>query len=159
MTIRPALPDDVPAVLPLVARTCAFHEQLNPARYPFKPQAEPMYRRWLGERATDPRSAFFVAEREGNIVAFIVGGVEQEIPIYRLSEYGYLYDLWVEPEYRHEGIARQLVMLAIERYREIGVKQVRLEVSEGNTAAKALFLSCGLKPSTTEMLVELATPS
>ena len=48
-----------------------------------------------------------------------------------------------------------MVTLAVERFREIGVKQVRLNVLAGNDPARALFASCGFRPSITEMLIEL----
>jgi len=54
--------------------------------------------------------------RPGRLVGFLVGTVEREIPVFRLQQFGFIHDLWVEPEYRHEGIARQLVMLAVERF-------------------------------------------
>jgi NAD(P)-dependent dehydrogenase (short-subunit alcohol dehydrogenase family) len=50
-----------------------------------------------------------------SLVAFSIGTVEREIPIYRLDKFGFIHDLWVEPEYRNEGVARQMVMLAVER--------------------------------------------
>lgn len=153
MDIRPATADDVPAVLPMVAKVCAFHEGLDPQKYAFLPHPEERYRNWLTTRATDDQSAFFVAERERRLVAFLVGTVEGEIPIYRIKRYGFIHDLWVEPEYRNEGIARQLVMLAVERFREMGVPQVRLDTAAQNAVARKLFEACGFRPSTTEMLL------
>lgn len=57
--------------------------------------------------------------------------------------------------YRHEGIARQMTMLAMEKFRDMGVKQIRLETADANEPARKLFASCGFRPSTTEMLAEL----
>ena len=114
-----------------------------------------MYRRWLTARAGDSRSVFLVAEREGNLVAFLVGTVEAEIPVYTLVEYGFIHDLWVEEAYRHEGVGRQMAMLAVETFRRIGVKQVRLDTAARNDAARGLFSSCGFRPSVTEMLIEV----
>ena len=67
MEIRPATPQDVPDVLPMVAKVCAFHEALDPAKYGFRDQPERMYDRWLVARAKDPRAVFLVADagREG----------------------------------------------------------------------------------------------
>ena len=31
----------------------------------------------------------------------VVATVEAEIPIYRLKEFGFIHDLWVEPDYRN----------------------------------------------------------
>jgi ribosomal protein S18 acetylase RimI-like enzyme len=155
MDIRPARPEDVPAVLPMVAKICALHEAWDPAKYGFLPHPEERYHRWLTARADDPRAVFLVADHDSRIVAFLIGTIDQEIPIYRLKEYGFIHDLWVEEEYRHEGIARQMVMLAIERFKSTGVTQIRLDTAAPNEAARKLFASCGFRPSTTEMLMEL----
>ena len=156
MDIRPATPADVPAVLPMVGKVCAFHKELDPAKYGFLPNPQRMYDRWLVSRANDPRSVFLVAEaNRGRLVAFLVGTVETEIPIYRLKEFGFIHDLWVEEKYRNEGTARQMVTLAVERFREIGVKQVRLDAAWANEAARGLFAACGFRPSIVEMLIEL----
>ena len=119
------------------------------------------YRNWLIWRTKDRRSVFLVADAAADgakrriCCAFLVGGVQGEIPIYRIKEFGFIYDLWVEERYRNEGIARQMVTLAIEQFRKIGVTQVRLDTAFQNTAAQNLFKSCGFRPSITEWLIEL----
>jgi ribosomal protein S18 acetylase RimI-like enzyme len=155
MNIRPATPTDIPAVLPMVTKLAELHEGWDPQRYDYKPEPAAMYRRWLSARAIDPRSVFLVAERETRIVAFLIATVVETIPIYRLAETGYIHDLWVEPEYRNEGVARQMTMLAIEKFREMGVKQIRLETATANEAARKLFESCGFRVSSIEMLREV----
>jgi ribosomal protein S18 acetylase RimI-like enzyme len=154
MEIREATAEDVAGVLPMVARICAYHEGLDPEKYCFLPHPEERYRGWLKSRAADPQSVFLVAERERRLVAFLVGQVEAEIPIYRITRYGFVHDLWVEPEYRNEGIARQLAMLAVEKFREMGVPQVRLDTAAGNDAARKLFEACGFRTSRVEMLLD-----
>jgi ribosomal protein S18 acetylase RimI-like enzyme len=161
MTIRPATPADVPAVLPMVDQLAALHERWDPARYDYKPHPSQMYRRWLASRATDPESVFLVADHERLmsdvpfLVGLIVGTVEESIPIYRTPRFGFVHDLFVAEDYRNEGIGRQLAMMAIEKFRDIGVTQVRLETAAANEAARKLFASVGFRASTMEMLVEV----
>ena len=157
MEIRPAKAEDVPAVLPMVEKLCRLHESWDAAKYSFLPNIAQMYDQWLRERATHRRSVFLVAETLSpkKIVGFLIGSVEREIPIYRLKEYGFLHDLWVEPEYRHEGAARQMVMLAVEKFKEMGVEQVRLDTAAKNEAARRLFEACGFRESVREMLMEI----
>ncbi len=156
MEIRPASAADVPAVLPMVAAIAALHENWDSAKFGYKPHPEQMYRGWLTARADDPRSVFLVADRDGLLAGFLIGTVEKEIPIYRLTEFGFIHDIWVEPAYRNEGIARQLVTLAIEKFREMGVAQVRGDTAAANEPARNLLKSCGMRPSTVEMLVEVS---
>jgi ribosomal protein S18 acetylase RimI-like enzyme len=155
MEFRPATPEDVPAVLPMVRKIAAMHEKLDPAKYTFRSDPGEMYRSWLRQRATDPRSVFLVADAGTRLAGFLVGTVEDEIPIYRVEQIGFIHDLWVEEDYRHEGIGRQLVTMAIERFRDIGVQQIRCDTAWANEIARELFKTCGFRPSTAEMLIEL----
>jgi len=164
MLLRPAKIDDVPAVLPMVEAICAMHEALDPDKYGFVPNPAERYRQWLIERARDPRSVFLVADREeagpdgeARLAGFLVATTEREIPIYRLGEYGFIHDLWVEEAYRHEGLGRQLVMLAVERFEQLGLRQIRLDTAAANPAARALFTACGFRLSTMQMLCELGS--
>ncbi len=161
MNIRPATPADVPQVLPMVRRIAAFHQGIDPAKYTYKSDPGEMYRDWLGKRATDPRSVFLVADAAGReestprLVGFLVATVDREIGIYAVPEFGFIHDVWVDEKYRNEGAARQMVTLAIERFRAIGVPQVRLDVLVGNDPAMQLFAACGFRPTVTEMMIEL----
>lgn len=158
MLIRPALAQDVPALLPMVRQLTELHREWDPAKYDYLPRIEEMYEPWMRGKTTDPRAVFFVAQRENHgPVGFIIGTIEREIPIDHLREYGFIHDLWVEPAYRNEGIARQLVMSAIERYTQLGVKQIRLDTATKNDPARNLFTSCGFTPSNIELLLQLPT--
>jgi ribosomal protein S18 acetylase RimI-like enzyme len=154
--IRPAADADVPLVLPMVQRLADLHQAWDPKRYPYLADIGRRYDRWLRSRAADRRSVFLVAEvSPGKLAGFCVATVEGEIPVYRTGDIGFLHDLWVEEDYRHEGLARQMTMLLVERFREMGIKQVRLETAAANEAARALFRSCGFRVSTMEMMLEM----
>lgn len=162
MKIRSATPADVPAVLPMVAKICALHEAWDAAKYGFLPNPAQRYKRWLAQQATSDRSVFLVAECEDQssqqsraLVAFLIGTIETEIPIYRLQEYGFIHDLWVEPEARQIGLGRQLVEQALHRFAQKGIQQVRLDTAIANEAARRLFQACGFRPSTIELLAEI----
>jgi ribosomal protein S18 acetylase RimI-like enzyme len=139
----------------MVAQIAALHESWDAAKFGYKPEPQEMYRGWLTGRTRDPRSVFLVAQRQGRLVGFLVATIEQEIPIYRLREFGFIHDIWVDAAYRNEGVGRQLVMLAIERFRQLNVGQVRADTAAANDAARGLLGKCGMRPSTTEMLIEL----
>ncbi|BAY61882.1 acetyltransferase, GNAT family protein [Calothrix brevissima NIES-22] len=164
MQIRNATPADVPKVLPMVAKICALHDAWDSAKYGFLPNPEQRYQNWLGRlansdgvaNASSVRSVFLVTEDEENLVAFLVATVEREIPIYRLQEYAFIHDIWVEPEYRQKRVAKQMVMQAVERFEQMGVKQIRLDTAAINEAARKLFTSCGFRISTIEMLMEFS---
>ena len=155
MTIRPGTAEDIPAVLPLVAKTIAFHEELDPARFGAAPQAHRRYDGWMRRTAGNEDGAFFVAEDGGQVIGFVLGQIQEEYAMYRTGRYGMVHDLWVEPEHRRKGLAKALMLAALDHFRRAGIGQVRLDSAAGNGAAQRLFAECGFRPSVTEMLTEL----
>jgi ribosomal protein S18 acetylase RimI-like enzyme len=156
--IRSATPADVPAVLPMVAKICALHETWDAAKYGFLPNPEQRYEGWLKRLASSDRAIFLVAEAPENpekLIGFLVATIEKEIPIYRLKEYAFIHDLWIEEDYRRTGIAKEMVRQAIDNFKQMGVAQIRLDTAAINETARRLFSSCGFRVSTIEMLIEL----
>lgn len=155
MLIRPATPADVPAVLPMVAKICALHKTWDSAKYGFIPNPEQSYETWLQKLANQERSVFLVAETASKLVGFIAATVVTEIPIYELREFAMIHDLWIEAEYRQQGIARQMVLLTVQQFEQMGIKQIRLDTVAANEAARRLFAACGFRVSIIEMLREV----
>lgn len=159
VTIRAATVADVESVLPMVARVVALHEEWDAARYRALGDVVERYRLWLPERARDARSVFLVASAAGGagerVVGFLVAGVEGNIPIYEVVEFGFIHDMWVEPEWRCRGVAGALVREAVARFGGMGVKQVRLETAAGNEGARRVFAEAGFRVTAVEMAVEV----
>jgi ribosomal protein S18 acetylase RimI-like enzyme len=162
MVIRLANPSDIPSLLPMIAKTCALHQSWDCAKYGSVQKPERLYVDWLATLLKNRRNLCLVAEiiesgaqAPPKLVALLIATLEREIPIYSLKEFGFIHDLWVEPEYRHRGIARQMVKQAIAHFTQIGIKQIRLDTAIANDVARQLFASCGFRPSRIEMLLEL----
>jgi ribosomal protein S18 acetylase RimI-like enzyme len=162
MVIRHAEPSDIPSLLPMIAKTCALHQSWDAAKYGSVPHPEQQYYNWLASLLKNQRNLCLVAcEKESDaiasqkLIALLIATVEREIPIYSLREFGFIQDLWVEPEYRHMGIARQMLEHALAHFTKIGIKQIRLDTASANDFARSLFTSIGFRPSRIEMLLEL----
>jgi ribosomal protein S18 acetylase RimI-like enzyme len=138
----------------MVEKICALHQRWDPAKFGFVDHVVSMYGKWLTAQAKDSRSVFLVAAADGRFVAFLIGTVERAVPICRPSEYGFVRDLWVEEDYRREGVGRKVMQAAIGRFGALGIAQIRLETAAANEPARAFFASCGFRPSATEMLIE-----
>lgn len=155
MEIRSANQSDIPGILPMIAKVCALHQSWDSAKYGFLPHPERSYKKWLSNLVNDPQDLCLVAEEANQFVAFLIATVEREIPIYTLKNYAFVHDLWVEPEFRHAGIARQIVERTIAHFTQLGILQIRLDTAMANDAARKLFENCGFRVSTIELLIEL----
>jgi ribosomal protein S18 acetylase RimI-like enzyme len=159
MRFRPGTPDDIPRLIPFVSALYRLHAGWDEVKYRPRPAFETGYARWLTARATDTDSVLLVATvddaDDAPPVAFLVAEVLDEIPVFLLNRYGFIHDLWVEEMYRNEGVARQLVTLALERFKAMGVTQVRAEVATANGPAAGLLGACGFRAASTTMLAEI----
>ena len=152
MPVRTATIDDVPFVLPMVRAICDLHQRHDPERFRVVDDVIERYARWLPERATDSRSVFLVAVENGKPVGYAVSTIEPEVPIFWVPECGWIHDIWVQPEHRARGLARELVRETIRRFGALGVKQLRLHTGAFNDAARKLFAAEGFRPCVVEML-------
>lgn len=154
-SVRDATVADIPAILPMVRAICSMHEKLDPPRYAMRLDVVAMYESWLPQRIADRNSVVLVAEMDSKVVAFLVGSVESNIPIYRLDRFGFIHDVWVEPAARGLGFAKALSLRAVEEFRAIGIRQIRLETAADNPGARSLFTSCGFRVANIDMLLDL----
>lgn len=155
MIIRSAQSPDVANLLPMVAKICALHENWDAAKYGFVPHPEQRYESWLNRLIQNRRDLCLVAEINDQLIGFLIATIEQEIPIYRLKQYAFIHDLWIEAEYRRDGIAKQMVQQTIAYFQQLGITQIRLDTAHPNETARRLFAACGFRVSTIEMLIEL----
>ncbi len=155
--IRPANPADIPAIAPMVQAVCDFHAALDPVVFDYLPDVVERYRSWLPRRAADPESVLLIAEDHADAaspraVGFLVGEVLDNIPIYQTARYGFVHDLWVEPDARRKGVARALVIEAVRRFERMGVTQVRGQTAGDNEHARAMLRALGFRAASTEMV-------
>ena len=73
----------------------------------------------------------FVAESENKIVGVIIAGND--------GRRGYIYHTAVEPQYRKQGIARELVETAMQALKECGINKAALVVFERNENGNAFW--------------------
>jgi GNAT superfamily N-acetyltransferase len=152
MPVRPATIDDIPFVLPMVRAICDLHQRHDPERFRVVDDVIDRYANWLPERVTDSRSVFLVAVEAGKPVGYAVSTIEPEVPIFWVPECGWIHDIWVQPEHRDRGLARELVRATIRRFDVLGVRQLRLHTGTFNDAARKLFAAEGFRPCVVEML-------
>ncbi|HEV7885787.1 MAG TPA: GNAT family N-acetyltransferase [Solirubrobacteraceae bacterium] len=121
--MRPARPDDVPAVLSLWATS-----RSAAATTPDTPCA---VRRLV---AADP-GALLLAEMDGRIVGALIAASD--------GWRGSMYRLAVDPQHRRRGIARRLIAFGEARLRERGVPRVTALVNADDDVATTAWEALG----------------
>ncbi|MCS4542362.1 MAG: ribosomal protein S18-alanine N-acetyltransferase [Euryarchaeota archaeon] len=82
-------------------------------------------------------NGFLVAEIDEMVVGYAIGISDRN--------HGRLISIAVDPKYRKRGAGSALMRAILEQLKQIGAKEVMLEVREGNTEAIELYLSFGFE--------------
>ena len=137
LNIRPARPDDRPAVEQICAHTWEWGDYI--------PQ---VWDEWLA----DPRAVLQVGELDGQVVA--VNRV-----LFQTPDQVWLEGMRVDPERRRQGIGWQFMEHDLAYAREHGAKVVRLATGHSNTAVQAMVARVGMvRIGAAQLLVAEAMP-
>lgn len=144
MLYRPAVEPDLPAVAEMYARLDqAYRTQMAF----FFPEVEQVGQAWLDSfrRTLGRFSILYVAERDAELVGFVLGRVKRVPPYLGGVLVGEISEVWVEPPVRRAGVARKLVEQAVAWLRGQGVHSVEAQVLAGNQASLDFFQSQGFQ--------------
>lgn len=143
MTIRPMLPADYPAVDGMMAQLHRLHVEGRPDLYaPMQPvYAEAEYLRKL----EDPAMICLMAEEDGAPAGLCFVQMRRRTCMRDVPS-AYMDDLFVQPAYRHRGIAKALFRQAERIAREKGAVRLDLMVWAFNEEALRFYQSLGMRP-------------
>ncbi|HHW37023.1 MAG TPA: GNAT family N-acetyltransferase [Bacillales bacterium] len=95
---------------------------------------------------------YLVAQHGWDIMGWVLVGFD--LNFYKNTPIGFLYELYVFPSYRKNGVGKVLMKEAVDQLKTAGMKFVQLNVFAGNSA-KEMYEKLGFKDVTTLMEKEL----
>lgn len=100
------------------------------------------------------RTERWIAEGpSGEVLGYVILG---ETGFLTAEMHAFLYDIWVAPASRGQGIGKALVEWAAEWARSRGHRKIKLEVGEGNARARHVYEALGFRPERRYMAKPLA---
>jgi ribosomal protein S18 acetylase RimI-like enzyme len=158
ITIRPAVPSDLPAIGRLGALLVRTHHDLDPKRFiAVTPHTEHGYASFLGTLLTEPNALILVAELNGDVIGYSYAGVEGLDYMTLRGPAGVLHDIVVDHAHRRSGVGRMLMEATLVALEARGMPQVVLWTAEGNESAQKLFARAGFRRTMVEMTRDLQT--
>jgi diamine N-acetyltransferase len=135
ITFRPATKSDEADLLHMMRKLA----EEEPGAYYFD---EPVVRKALHDFLANPAfgKAWIFSER-ATPAGYIVLALGYSFEFHGRD--AFVDELYVEPQYRRRGIARQAMQFLEQQAREMGVKALHLEVDHGNIPALELYRGAG----------------
>lgn len=103
---------------------------------------------------SDKKKAF-IAILDNKVVGYITVVIKKQPPYWHIKKVGDISGLMVQKEYRHRGIASQLLKYAMEFFKEKNVKYYTLFTSVNNHDAIAFYKKCGMEPLYTTLVGDI----
>jgi ribosomal protein S18 acetylase RimI-like enzyme len=151
MDIRPARLDDVPAAARLAAALVRQHHAFDPDRFMLVEPVEEGYASFLRTQVDREGVVFLVAELDGAVVGYLLGGLEGRDWMLLLDDCGKIHDVYVDETARGRGIGARLVEDAVARLVAMGAPRIVLSTAWPNDVARRLFARLGFRPTMVEM--------
>jgi ribosomal protein S18 acetylase RimI-like enzyme len=153
-SVRRATKNDLEAVSVLAGQLVRMHHASDPARFFLPERVEDGYVWWLGRELERSEARVLLAERDGKVVGYAYGTLEERDWNLLIDEHGVVHDLFVAEEERRGGVGRELLDAMIRELEELGAPRVLLYTLVTNERAQQLFRSSGFRPTLLEMTRE-----
>lgn len=136
--------NDADAIAELWQQLVEYHQELD-RDLPGAAHGGPKrYARRLMQRLDDPYTRAFVAEQDGQIVGFVLGMIVDLMgDIFEEEPGGFLADIYVRPDFRHNGVGRMLVNTLSDWFRQQNIRHYDWNVAVHNEEGRAFWRSMG----------------
>jgi ribosomal protein S18 acetylase RimI-like enzyme len=131
--IRKANPNDLPAITDLAGKMVDFHRSLDNYYKPLSAYKN-LEKELAGELA-DKNSLFLVIEKDNKIIGYFRGSIEPAPAYASPKKIGVIYDIYVQKEYRKQGVGEALMKEILEWFQSKNIKNIELSVDARNNNA------------------------
>jgi ribosomal protein S18 acetylase RimI-like enzyme len=157
--IRRVEPRDEEAVARLWQALSDYHVRLDRRLSVPTGGAAEQYATRLLEQRDDPSTRAFVAEVDGRVVGYLLGAViDLQSDLFEYVDTGFIADIYIDPDYRRQGIARRLVDVINGWFVDEGVRHVEWQAAVANADAIRFWEALGGRAITVRMRMELDEP-
>lgn len=141
--IRPATLADLET---FVAHRCAMFRDMDYGEEAGLARMTPEFRALLHRWLTTGQARGWVAEQNGAAVGSALLELKEALPspLSPQSVRGYLFNVYVAPKARRQGLARRFTEAALEEARKLGLDLLELHASQD---AEGLYRSMGFEPT------------
>ena len=158
VTVRRAVPEDIPHAAALAGRLVRMHHEVDPGRFFLVADVEKGYASWFARELKRREAVLLVAVTEAGggidgstIAGYAYGAFEGRDWNLLLDEHGAIHDVYVADEHRKLGVGAALVAALVAELEALGAPRVVLSTMPSNTGAQRLFARHGFRTTFFEM--------
>ncbi len=146
LQIVPASAADIGDVLRLFGELHHYNAELDP-RFELADDWQDLVAEYLEQSAGSDESAWLIARVDTHAVGFVLVEVHYDAPLYRHRRWAEIVGLYIEPEYRGQGIAEVLMQHAYNWALQHHLCVMQLYVTASNHRAQQFYAREGFTTS------------
>ena len=156
--LRPATKADAEVLGRYGSLLVALHHGFDPKRFiEVTEMTPPRYASYLAGQIGRDDVIVLVAELNGVVRGYLYGAVEGPDYMALRGPAGCLYDLFVDPAFRSNGIGSRLFDAGVVALNQRGCVRIVLSTAHGNESAQRFFTARGFRPTMLEMTKEMVS--
>jgi GNAT superfamily N-acetyltransferase len=156
--IRTGTLDDIVEVVQLWQEFMDEHDILvvknNPALKDYVPKEEngkQLFKDYLIKLLKTGEGNLSLADYEGKIVGYNLAQIKDEIPVLKLKKVGHVADLYVQKDFRGQGLSTKLQDASISWFKKNKIKVISITVYPDNPHAYQIYKKWGFMDYKVEM--------
>lgn len=148
---REAQPDDISLLTEWTLELMKHESVENSLEVPLKSDVDEKIAAWLSTLITSDNALYIIAETEEKVPCGCILGILQLAPndFVDCAVHGLIQMIWVTPEFRRDGLARQLLEHMEQTFQNLEVPYCEISYSTSNEEAKGFWQTHGYEAVST----------
>ncbi|MCW3125885.1 MAG: hypothetical protein JWO03_1543 [Bacteroidetes bacterium] len=155
MISRRANKDDIPQILPLWQDLMDTHAAMERMFMPVEDAAD-KFAEYITSLLDKESYLVAVAEIDTKVVGYVIASVSNTPEVFALRRRMYIQDTVIDPAYRRQGVAKQLMDTLMAFAKERQVEKIDLLVAVKNEAGNKFWKEMGFEPALNYMNLYLS---
>ncbi|MDQ1372353.1 MAG: hypothetical protein QG582_1269 [Candidatus Thermoplasmatota archaeon] len=104
------------------------------------------YSRYLARKFSEKSTKLVVATSGPRVIGYMLCLLSPNAPVFKERTVGLVSDVYVRPEFRMRGVAKEMLKYGLRWFHKNRVASVQLSVAAANFAARSAWSQLGFKP-------------
>lgn len=143
--IREAHIGDLGDVADLWEQMAEHHTRLS-HHFTLSEEGKERYSKYLARKFSEKSTKLIVATDGSRVIGFMLCLLSPNVAVFKERTIGVVSDVYVMPEFRMRGVAKEMLKLGLRWFHKNKVTSVQLSVAASNFEARSVWGQLGFKP-------------
>jgi len=152
--LRAAEPSDLEPLISMWREFMDFHASHDP-EFAIKAESETIRRQFLTSKLAEPDTLVLIATLEKKAVGYAIGDIRSRPPVFALTRFGHIADLYVVPNQQRSGLGSRMLQECLSWFKARGLGRVEVRTLSSNPISNSFWAKHGFIPFAQESVLQI----